>query len=167
MKNPTTVELKKETAKILSQTLLASLPNEGCALLIGNNEESKDIKNEIRMKIKLIWPCYNIWEATKEPHKEVLIRSRPPKLSNCSKQNRFQIDPREQIYAQKWARARNLKILGSAHSHPFTDAVPSVIDISMNSSSNLIIIIGNSEEMRAWWITSTQKVKELQIAFLI
>ena len=61
-------------------------------------------QRETHWQVERIWPCLNGWQPMGE-------RSR-----------RFAIDPREQLLAQKWGRARALTVLGAAHSHPASAA---------------------------------------------
>ena len=58
------------------------------------------------------------------------------------RQCRFRIDPREQLLAQKWARARGLEVLGSLHSHPASPPLPSATDRSMTFAPTLMLIRG-------------------------
>ena len=66
--------------------------------------------------------------------------------------DRFELDPREQIAAQRWARSHALHVLGSAHSHPGASVVPSRRDRLWAGSSGLMLIIGNNEAIAAWWL---------------
>ena len=81
---------------VARRVVAAAAPQEACGLLIGP-----------RWHVGLLWPCRNIWVPAEE------------------RQRRFAIDPREQLLAQKWARQRGWVVLGSLHSHPSGEPVPS------------------------------------------
>jgi proteasome lid subunit RPN8/RPN11 len=94
-------------------------------------------------RLRWIWPCCNVWPVPGE---------------RC---RRFAIDPREQLLAQKWGRARGLEVLGAAHSHPRSPAVPSSTDHSLTLTPALMLILGRDptpdqhqaqEELVAWWL---------------
>lgn len=123
--------------------LLSAAPQEGCALLLGQRMEST-------LLLEWIWPCCNSWQPAAE------------------RQRRFLIDPREQLLAQRWARQRQLLVLGAAHSHPSSPAVPSASDLSLCCGPTLMLIRSGLEPagsgqtprpdespiqaLRAWWL---------------
>ena len=116
---------------VLERTLLAAAPEEGCALLLGKREEAT-------LRVQWIWPCRNVWQPAQE---------RP---------QRFSLDPREQLLAQRWCRNRGLTVLGAAHSHPNSEAVPSRTDRVLCVGPTLMLIGSglprSQEALRAWWI---------------
>jgi proteasome lid subunit RPN8/RPN11 len=116
---------------VLERTLLAAAPEEGCALLLGTQQHTS-------LMLQWIWPCCNRWQPAEE-------RSR-----------RFQLDPREQLLAQRWSRSRSLTVLGAAHSHPCSDAVPSATDLELCLGPTLMLIRSGRAEglaaLGAWWI---------------
>ena len=164
MQSPMGIKFADDCLTVLSQTLLAEAPNEGCALLIGSQKQSSCFKKENTLQIQLIWPCCNIWE----PGISKLLESQK-KLHNTvkekiSKKNRFIIDPREQILAQRWARERNLTILGSAHSHPSGTSIPSLVDCIWSIPPRLMVIVGQFGEVRAWWVSAEQNFHPKKVA---
>lgn len=123
---------------MLEAVLLAAAPEEGCALLLGRRDP---------WHIDQIWPCLNVWEP-------------PPE-----RRRRFALDPREQLQAQKWARARGLTVLGSAHSHPLSAPAPSALDRSLAFAPTLMLILGQADglagpavsegkvwSLACWWL---------------
>ncbi|MDP4707389.1 MAG: M67 family metallopeptidase, partial [Cyanobium sp. MAG_237] len=102
---------------VLRPILASSEPEEGCALLLGE-------RLDYDWQLRLIWPCCNVW---------------PQPQQRC---RRFAIDPREQLQAQKWGRAHGLELLGSAHSHPTSGAVPSDTDLELTVAPALVVIQG-------------------------
>ncbi len=163
--NPSFIEFQQDSEKILRSSLLAVTPQEGCALLIGSSIELKNKYNPNGFQIQLIWPCCNIWREEISHHIEsqIGIGSCPPRQR--SKLNSFILDPNEQIWAQKWARSKKLKVLGTAHSHPFGSPIPSKTDLLWSFFPNLMIIINGNDEMRAWWINTPDSMQPLEIPF--
>lgn len=108
--------------------LQAAEPEEGCALLLGTRQGAL-------WRLQRIWPCRNAWP---EP---------------SARRQRFAIDPREQLLAQKWARARGLEVLGAAHSHPCSPPLPSSTDQALTPlRPALMLIRGPGGRVRAWWL---------------
>lgn len=87
-------------------------------------------------EVQLIWPCLNTW------------------LPATERQRRFGIDPREQLLAQRWARERNLRVLGAAHSHPCSAAVPSATDRALTFPPALQLILSPLQHWTpaCWWL---------------
>lgn len=108
-------------------------PQEGCALLLGH-PAGAGAGDQAAARLQLIWPCLNVW---------------PQSEQRCE---RFAIDPREQLMAQKWGRQRGWQVLGTAHSHPSSPAIPSPTDCAWAFTPVLMLILGASGELRAWWI---------------
>ena len=107
---------------VLRGVVQASAPEEGCALLLGP-----------RWKVRQVWPCRNVWVPVEE------------------RRRRFAIDPREQLLAQKWARQRGWHVLGSLHSHPEGEAVPSATDRALTMPPALMVIQAPSQ-LACWWL---------------
>jgi len=113
--------------------LLAAAPREGCALLLGHHQGTS-------LLLRRIWPCCNSWQPQEE------------------RQHRFLLDPREQLLAQRWARERQLQVLGAAHSHPSSEAVPSSSDLALSCGPTLVLIrsglpvAAGTAALRAWWL---------------
>ena len=130
---------------VLERTLRAAEPEEGCALLLGAREGST-------LRVQWIWPCRNVWQSAQE---------RP---------QRFSIDPREQLLAQRWCRSRGLTVLGAAHSHPSSAAVPSSTDRALCVGPTLMLIrsgLAQSQPaLRAWWIPDCDGADEASGAAL-
>jgi proteasome lid subunit RPN8/RPN11 len=112
---------------VLRAWFRAAEPDEGCALLIGRREGGV-------WQLRSLWPCRNVW----------------PRVA--ARRRRFAIDPREQLLAQKWARNQGLELLGAAHSHPASAAVPSAMDRRLCLRPALMVIAGVGGDCRAWWL---------------
>ena len=116
---------------VLERTLAAVAPEEGCALLLGQRLEN-------RLTLQTIWPCRNTWLPAEE------------------RSQRFRLDPREQLLAQRWGRQRGQLVVGAAHSHPSSAAVPSATDQQLCVGPTLMLIRSGLhqglEAVRAWWM---------------
>jgi proteasome lid subunit RPN8/RPN11 len=135
---------------LLERVLEAAAPQEGCALLLGQRQAAQGDAPPL-WRVRRVWPTLNVWEPAAERHQ------------------RFCIDPREQLLAQKWARAQGLAVLGSAHSHPRGEPIPSSTDRSLAPLPTLMLIRGTGSgtgstkageragaglaaELRCWWL---------------
>ena len=153
MKIPKYIEFHNETNTILSGFFKAAEPAEGCAILIGQKKYSRTDNKKNFWEIKHIWNCRNIW-GQKE---STLINENIYTMNNSknikfSKINRFEIDAKDQIAAQKWARKHNLEVLCCAHSHPSSENRPSEIDLFFHKSPGLMVIANKDGNLKAWWI---------------
>ncbi|AAQ00767.1 MULTISPECIES: M67 family metallopeptidase [Prochlorococcus] len=164
MNNPSHVELHKDSERILSSSLLTVKPEEGCALLLGKSIKAENLEGRNIFQIELVWPCCNIWSNSINADSERCYELNKTTLfKEGSRENRFLIDPIEQLLAQKWGRSKNLTVLGAAHSHPMGSTFPSQMDLSMNFSPNLMIIVNGNQKMRAWWLKSSYMIDSLEI----
>ena len=132
---PEHLRLGRDCLIVLERTLLATAPLEACALLLGRSLEAE-------LQLERIWPCCNCWQPAAERHR------------------RFQLDPREQLLAQRWARAHELQVLGAAHSHPTSAAEPSSTDRELCLGPSLMVIrsglLHGSAALRAWWLPAAE-----------
>jgi proteasome lid subunit RPN8/RPN11 len=134
---PGQIRIGRQALTVLQRVLSAAAPEEGCALLLGEQGAGGDGGGEGQgdpWRLRWIWPCRNVWEPPDE-------RTR-----------RFAIDPREQLLAQKWARSRGLLVLGTAHSHPTAAPVPSATDLALGFGPTLVLILGTGLELACWWL---------------
>ena len=153
MQIPKYIEFHNHTNHVLSRFLKAAEPAEGCAILIGKKISSKTDKSKNFWQVKLIWNCRNIWG---EPESKLvdLTKSVFSSYKNMplSKRNRFEIDAKDQIKSQKWARENGLEVLCCAHSHPLAENKPSEMDLLLHQSPGLMVISNKYGELKAWWI---------------
>ena len=153
MKIPKHIEFHNETNCVLSRFLKAVEPEEGCAILIGQKKSlAKDGKKNF-WEIKHIWHCRNIWGQQESRLIDQNINTFiAPKDRQLSKHNRFEIDAKDHIAAQKWARENDLEVLCFAHSHPVGKNRPSEIDLTLHQSPGLMVIANKDGKLKAWWI---------------
>ena len=153
MKIPKYIEFHNETNSILSRYLKAAEPKEGCAILIGDKKSAGTNNKNNFWEIKHIWNCRNIWGQQKSK----LINQNTCTLPNqtiiqLSTKNRFEIDAKDQIAAQKWSRENDLEVLCCAHSHPRAKNRPSEMDLLFHPSPGLMVISNSKGNLKAWWI---------------
>lgn len=130
---PVRLTVDRRVLITLGRVFDAAQPWEGCALLLGQPGSHTHLQQ--------IWPCLNSWPDGPE-------RTR-----------RFSVDPREQLLAQRWARQRGLAVLGSAHSHPQSAAIPSRLDQELTVAPALMLIGGRPQDRPQshwdwafWWL---------------
>ncbi|WP_269634892.1 M67 family metallopeptidase [Rubidibacter lacunae] len=124
----------------LREHLARAYPYEGCGLLLGTAAETDTTVAEV-------WIAKNAWDAT-------AAELFPEAATLGSARDRFAIDPRELLQAQKSGRDRGLDIVGVYHSHPDSEAVPSAFDreIAWAAYAYLIASVqqGRVAEVRCW-----------------
>ena len=131
---PEELSIDPQALTVLEAVVTAAKPSEGCALLLGSCGS--------RWHVQRIWPLLNVWPEPQERHR------------------RFQLDPREQLLAQRWARQQGLQVLGCAHSHPSSPPVPSETDRRCTLPPPLLPIAGRASSTAAagpwywacWWL---------------
>ena len=143
---PSVLQIDHRCHTDLRRTLLAPHPEEGCALLLGQQASSG------RLKLTTVWPCRNVWGRGRSVQQPVHDRRR-----------RFLVDPREQLAAQCWARDRRQRCLGVAHSHPTSQPLPSHHDRRWGEVESLMLILSASDGLRAWWLHGDRSVDEIPI----
>jgi len=124
---PAEIRLGGQVLTLIDRLLDAAAPEEGCALLLGSRRGGPRDSAGVAPScwhLQRVWPTANGWEPAAE------------------RLRRFWIDPREQLLAQKWARAQGLEVLGSLHSHPASPPLPSATDRSMTFAPTLMLIRG-------------------------
>ena len=164
MKIPKYIEFHNKTNCVLSRFLKATAPEEGCCLLIGKtNSSAKNHKRNIWV-VTHIWNCRNIWGETESKLIEQSISVFSNKKNfRLSKKNRFVIDPKDQIAAQKWSRENHLEVLCSAHSHPSGENQPSKMDLFLLQTPGLMVISNKDGDLKAWWIENKLNFNSVKI----
>ncbi len=163
---PVFVDFYRECLILLRDNLLAVAPEEGCALLLGEKKKSFQHPNEPYWQIQRIWPCRNVWAPSFSEQFEQSSITENTTRAGLSRLNRYVIDPLEQLDAQRWARKNNLEILGSAHSHPRSAAIPSLTDQELSFAPGLKVIVDGQGHVRAWWVCRNRTSEEIQIKHL-
>lgn len=92
-------------------------PAECCGILLGHVGDGQRVVTEVV-------PLRNLRHDPQRAQELLPLEE----LGRESERNRFLIDPRDQLRAEKDARARQLDVLGYYHSHPDHPARPSQYD---------------------------------------
>ncbi|KKI98577.1 M67 family metallopeptidase [Prochlorothrix hollandica] len=128
-------------------------PEECCGLLLGTLGGDRKQCHEIL-------PTANAWVPPEEGDRTAALGLDPgypgptPNHRNPSRRDRFAIDPRDLLQAQRDGRHRKLVIIGIYHSHPDHPAQPSERDrvAAWPHYSYLILSVsqGNTVDYRSW-----------------
>ncbi|TGG91856.1 MAG: M67 family peptidase [Aphanocapsa feldmannii 277cV] len=125
---PDTVVMSQQHLQVLKQWLQAALPHEGCALLLG-------CRHGGTLVLERLWPCRNVWHPGWPGAADDEAGDGPPpsqhrrgRADDHDRTDRFAVDPRELLAAQKACRDWSLQLLGVAHSHPGGSGRPSFTD---------------------------------------
>lgn len=121
---------------------------ECCGILLGEQrQEGGDINNYVWEVI----PVQNQWQAAIATELNELAAFDPESLT---KSQRYWIDPKDLLSAQRRARDLGLAIIGIYHSHPDHPAVPSECDrvCAWSEYSYVIVSViqGTANELRSW-----------------
>ena len=164
MKIPKYIEFNNDTYCVLSRFLKAAEPEEGCCLLIGKkNSSTKDHKKNI-WEVTHIWECQNVWgEQESKLTYQNLIAIPNKKNIHLSKKNCFEINAKDLIASNKWARENNLEVLCCAHSHPSGENKPSEMDLFSHQSPGLMVISNKDGDLKAWWIKNKLNFQRVKI----
>src|SRR5678815_1595022 len=100
---------------------VSDYPYECCGLLVGSFDPSGT---------KVVLETYPISNAREE----------------AAKRNRFLIQPEELLRGERYARDRNLEVVGFYHSHPDSPAVPSQYDLEHAWPTYSYIIVSTSAD---------------------
>ena len=122
------IRIRTEQIEEIRQHGVKDYPYECCGLLLG---------------------CY-------EPEGKTVSETYP--ISNAreesAKRNRFLITPEEMMRGERYARAKDLEVLGFYHSHPDSPAVPSRYDLEHAWPTYSYIIVsttaGQAKDLFSW-----------------
>ncbi len=164
MKIPKYIEFHNKTNYVLSRFLKAAEPAEGCAILIGQKKISTTPNKKIFWEVTNIWKCRNVWgqPESKLINRNISVFSKKKNIQ-LSKKNSFEIDAKDQIASQKWARENDLEILCCAHSHPSSENKPSEMDLFLHQSPGLMVISNKDGDLKAWWIKNKLNFHSVKI----
>ena len=85
-------------------------------------------------------------------------------LESVAAGSRYRLDPRDHLAAWRWARERDLEIVGYWHSHPDHPPVPSSRDrrLAWEGTSYLIVTVtpSGAGELRCWRLRQGSFVEE-------
>ncbi|MDJ0702574.1 MAG: M67 family metallopeptidase [Leptolyngbyaceae cyanobacterium MO_188.B28] len=152
--------LSSEQVNTIQSHAEHTYPDECCGLLVGQlGDAGKPV--EARLLSQII-PVENDWSPTIEDLPETatpaLTELTPSEMSSSGKSRRYWIDPKDLLAAQKYARDRNLDIIGIYHSHPNHPAIPSECDRALAWPEYSYIIVsvqqGQAMDLKSWRLDS-------------
>jgi len=166
---PGSLQLNPQSLAALEGTLAVPWPEEGCALLLGEAKGQS-------LELQHIWPCQNVWhpnwpEEAKHATGEGILDGHIDGHSRC---DRFAVDPRELIAAQKYGRQKGLVLLGVAHSHTRGPSHPSALDRCHGWPQTIMWISAlvnptgcvRAQDRSAWWVRGPGSLQPLSIDLL-
>ncbi|MBD2020858.1 M67 family metallopeptidase [Leptolyngbya sp. FACHB-36] len=107
-----TLQLSSEQLQAIKTHAELTYPDECCGLLLGKPDADCS-------RLMELWATDNAWDS--QVAEELTDAS-------LEKSHRYWISPREMLAAMRYARSRDLAIIGVYHSHPDHPAVPSECD---------------------------------------
>ena len=113
------IRVPKEQLAEIREHGVRDYPYECCGLLLGRFDKDGKI-------VKETFPISNAREES-------------------AKRNRFLITPEELLRGERYARSRNLEVVGFYHSHPDCPAVPSKYDLDHAWPTYSYVIVSTSE----------------------
>lgn len=143
-------------------------PFEICGLLIGTTTGGS-------REVQEAWPLRNAWEDDPEQRADMFRALEAEGTAATAAaweaedtSRRFFVSPREQMLAEKRARAMGLQVVGVYHTHPNHPAVPSAFDrsIAWEGWSYVIVSVreGQIAEFRSWIIEDGGPFQEETVA---
>lgn len=144
-----TLHLTPEQLQQIAAHAEHTYPEECCGVLIGKI----DRVHPTAKTLLEVWQVTNAWSAEIAEELSTVIPAAATSHPN-DKADRYWIDPRELLRAQRHARDQQLQIIGIYHSHPDHTAVPSECDrrLAWSQYSYLIVAVhqGKAQDKRCW-----------------
>jgi proteasome lid subunit RPN8/RPN11 len=138
-------------------------PDECCGLLIGRFDHRHD---STQRTIVEVWPVANAWSLAVVEELSAVVPEAFVGLKTA-KTERYWIDPSDLLKAQRYARDRQLNVIGIYHSHPDHPAIPSECDrrLAWPNYSYVIVSVqhGKTRETRSWYLDDTQQFRSEEV----
>jgi proteasome lid subunit RPN8/RPN11 len=143
--------LQAEQIQAMRRQAEAAYPEECCGLLLGIQDRHSD-----RRWVYEHRPLQNEWTD-----QVIAMPGRGSQEQPASKRNRYWIEPRDLLAAQRYCRDRGWIVLGVYHSHPDHPAVPSERDRQLAwtgySYPILAIAQGRLVDLQSWQLGDNQQ----------
>jgi proteasome lid subunit RPN8/RPN11 len=150
--------IQKAHLEQIYQHSLITYPEECCGLMFGKFKLEQNCKI-----VQEIWATENSWQNEDQN----LLLGQLSFKQNLSKNNRFAIAPEVLFKAQRYARDKELAIIGIYHSHPDNEPIPSAFDqaIAWTTYSYIIIAVkqGAVVQSRSWLLDENHQFQEENI----
>lgn len=140
------IQIHQTAAQQLAEHARSTYPNECVGLLLGT------IAADGTLHATALYPTENRWQG------QVALA---PTDDPTSQRDRFYLDPRDYLAADRAARQQGLDVIGCYHSHPDHPAIPSERDRvgaqGVGSGTSFAFLIqrvqqGTPAELRAWFL---------------
>jgi proteasome lid subunit RPN8/RPN11 len=126
--------------KLIQAHAEQTYPEECCGLLLGRFDRGSNARTLVEVR-----QTENAWSFSIADELEA---------QGLTKARRYWIDPQDLLKAQRYARDRQLDIIGIYHSHPDYPAVPSECDRACAWSGYLYLIVavdrGIAQDLLCW-----------------
>lgn len=146
-----TLQLTPDQLHQISTHAERTYPEECCGLLIGQIDRTNPSASKTVLEV---WEVPNAWNSEIAQELSAAIPNAEEQRLRSAKTDRYWIDPKDLLKAQRYARDHQLDILGIYHSHPDHAAVPSECDRSLAWSEYSYIIVavyqGTAQATHCW-----------------
>lgn len=127
----------------------ASYPDECCGLLLGTSHAHPD-----GVRVSEVWSVCNAWDE--DSVKDYGLAPRDTSDAH-SRSDRYWIDPKDLLLAQRYARDHQVNVVGIYHSHPDHPARPSECDRQLAWAGYIYLILsvqqGQVCDVLSWTLT--------------
>jgi len=151
------IQISDRAAQAIADHARRTYPDECVGLLLGtlsppSADTAHELETSLSMQIVAVYPVENRWEG-----QITLADSDDP----TSRRDRFYLDPRDYLRADRAASQQGLDVVGCYHSHPDSPAVPSERDRvgaqGVGSGTQFVFLIQSVDaaaaaELRGWFL---------------
>lgn len=131
-----------------------SYPNECCGLLLGAPHPHQD-----GVSVSEVWSLRNAWDE--DALKSYGFTQMDAPDDAHSRSDRYWIDPKDLLLAQRYARDHQIQVVGIYHSHPDHPARPSECDRQLAWTAYMYLILsvqqGHVCDVLSWTLNSQQQ----------
>ncbi|MEL6320224.1 MAG: M67 family metallopeptidase [Cyanobacteria bacterium J06626_14] len=144
-------------------------PEECCGLLLGRSSQSSGQSTNGQLSshktVVEVWETKNVWNADDNTLSDETNQT--GHHHHLTKSRRYSIDPQQMLDAQRYARDRQLDIIGIYHSHPDHSAIPSECDraAAWHQYSYMIVSVqhGKAKHVLSWTLDETDQFQSEEI----
>ncbi|WP_088894140.1 Mov34/MPN/PAD-1 family protein [Leptolyngbya ohadii] len=142
-------------------------PEECCGLLLGQikGEVDRSPNPSPHKQITEIWETHNAW--TPETTADLALQIPAAQITEGAKLDRYWIDPKDLLKAQRYCRDRGWSVLGIYHSHPDHVALPSECDRLLAWAEYVYIIVsvhqGKTQDVRGWQLDENHQFQPVEL----
>ena len=125
---------------------------------------NKDALDEMTAHAEETFPneCVGFFYGVEGENREVLVAREVQNAKEGDQRRRFEVDPHDYLYAEKFAEKNGLTLLGIYHSHPNHPAKPSSHDLKQAvpyfSYIILSVMEGKTDDVTSWQLNVETEV---------